>query len=56
MEECPSQDMVMIAGDFNAKVSANSASADSEVCGRYGLGVANERGERLLDFCYDQGL
>jgi len=54
MEECPSQDIVMIVGDFNAKVGADST--NNEVCGRYGLGTANERGERLLDFCHDQGL
>ena len=54
MEECPMPDIVVIAGDFNAKVGASSI--DSAVCGKYGLRTANERAERLLDLCHDRGL
>jgi len=54
LKGCPSQDIVFVAGDFNAKVGAQSF--DNEVCGKYGLGTANEAGERLLDFCRDNDL
>ncbi|XP_066271905.1 craniofacial development protein 2-like [Branchiostoma lanceolatum] len=52
--ECPSQDMVMAAGDFNAKVGAGRD--EREVCGPFGLETANERGERLVEFCQDNGM
>ncbi|KAI8493303.1 hypothetical protein Bbelb_293070 [Branchiostoma belcheri] len=54
LQECPSQDIAMVMGDFNAKVGADRLEA--EVCGPYGLGTPNERGERLVEFCQDNGL
>ncbi|CAH1258964.1 Hypp2118 [Branchiostoma lanceolatum] len=54
LQDCPSQDMVLVAGDFNAKVGAGRD--EKEVCGPFGLGTANERGERLVEFCQDNGL
>jgi hypothetical protein len=54
LDDCPSKDIVMVAGDFNAKVGANTL--DSEVCGQYGLGELNGAGERLLNFCYDNNM
>lgn len=38
-------------GDFNAKVGKDN-NLNSNVMGPYGMGKLNERGERLLDFCY----
>ncbi|XP_035698817.1 craniofacial development protein 2-like [Branchiostoma floridae] len=52
--ECPSQDMALVLGDFNAKVGADRLEAD--VCGPYGLGTPNDRGERLVEFCQENGL
>ena len=54
LDSCSRQDIVIVAGDFNAKVGANSP--DSTVCGRFGVGTPNEAGERLVDFCQDNDL
>ncbi|GFR65375.1 craniofacial development protein 2-like, partial [Elysia marginata] len=43
-----SSDVVIVMGDFNAKVG-NTAMSKS--IGRYGLGTSNERGERMIQFC-----
>ncbi|XP_063594806.1 uncharacterized protein LOC134771745 [Penaeus indicus] len=37
-------------GDFNAKVESV---ATSQITGKYGLGIRNEAGERLVQFCTD---
>ena len=44
---CKSQDVVIIMGDFNAKVGNERV---DEVVGDHGLGQKNERGERLIDW------
>ena len=54
LEISQSQDVVFVAGDFNAKVGTDRF--DPDVCGRYGLGTLNERGERLINFCRDHDL
>ena len=54
LEISQSQDIVFVAGDFNAKVGTDRL--DSDVCGRYGLATLNERGERLLNFRRDHDL
>ena len=54
LEISKSQDIVFVAGDFNAKVGTDFLCP--EVCGRYGLGMQNDRGERLLNFCRDHDL
>jgi len=38
-------------GDFNAKIGSGTDS-DHNVMGQQGIGLRNERGERLIDFCY----
>ena len=43
------RDVLMIMGDFNAKVGNDSNTWDT-VLGRHGIGEQNERGERLLQF------
>ena len=54
VEISQSQDVVFVAGDFNAKVG--TARLDPDICGRYGLGTLNKRGERLLNFCPEHDL
>ena len=54
LEISQSQDVVFVAGDFNAKVGTDRL--DPDVCGRYGLETLNERGERLINFCRDHDL
>ena len=41
----------IILGDFNAKVGNKSYINWPTVVGRFGIGNANDRGERLLQFC-----
>lgn len=45
------KDICFIIGDFNAKVRTEK----NEVTGCFGLGERNERGNRLVQFCRDQG-
>ena len=54
LEISQSQDIVLVAGNFNAKVGTDRL--DPHVCGRYGLGTLNDRGKRRLDFCRDHDL
>ncbi|XP_047469237.1 uncharacterized protein LOC125025306 [Penaeus chinensis] len=46
-DQCGSQDMVIVMGDFNAKVSKQRGFA----VGEYGLALRNERGNKLVDWC-----
>ena len=48
--QVPRGDMLMIMGDFNARVG-NDIATWQGVIGRFGLGEQNENGVRLLDFC-----
>ena len=48
------EDIMFVAGNFNAKVGADSFCP--EVCGRYGLRMQNDKRERLLNFCRDHDL
>ena len=50
VQRTPRHDMLVITGDLNAKVG-NNPSQYENVMGRHGLGVMNENGERLCDFC-----
>jgi len=49
------QDLIIIMGDFNAKVGRDWRTWRG-VIGKHGYGEENERGERLLHFCLDNGL
>ena len=40
--------MLLVMGDFNAKVSRREPSAMSSAVGLYGLGETNEAGEQLV--------
>ena len=41
-------------GDLNAKVGNNNTNRE-EVMGKFGIGVMNDNGERLCDFCSTNG-
>ena len=43
--------MLLVMGDFNAKVGRREPPAIPSAVGLYGLGETNEAGEQLEDFC-----
>ena len=47
--------MIVVMGDLNAKVGNNNKNR-GEVMGRFGVGIMNDNGERLCDFCSANGL
>jgi hypothetical protein len=49
-DQVPNKDIVYIMGDFNAKVGEGEV---ARVAGRYGLGVRNDAGDRLIRFCQE---
>ena len=48
VELTPKKDVLFITGDWNAKVGSQEI---TRVTGKFGLGVQNEAGQRLIDFC-----
>jgi exonuclease III len=50
IDDIDRNDVLLLMGDWNSKVGKNHTTW-SEAIGRYGYGDANERGERLLEFC-----
>ena len=44
----PKKDILFIIGDWNAKVGSQETPG---VTGRFGLGIQNEAGQRLIEFC-----
>ena len=44
--------LLFIIGDQNAKVGGQ----ETEVTGKFGLGIQNEAGERLIEFCQENAL
>ena len=55
VEQVPVRDMLLIMGDFNARVG-NDMSAWIGTLGRFGPAERNENGVKLLDFCALKGL
>ena len=52
VKQVPKGDMLLVIGDFNAKVGRREPSAMSSAVGLYGLEKkTNEAGEQLEDFC-----
>ena len=49
----PKKDVLFITGDWNAKVESEERPG---VTGKFGLGVQNEAGQRLTEFCQENAL
>ena len=50
LELTPKKDVLFIIGDWNAKVGNQETPG---VTGKFGLGVRNEVGQRLIEFCQE---
>ena len=50
LELTPTKDMLFIIGDWNAKVGGQEILG---VTGKFGLGIRNEAGQRLIEFCQE---
>ena len=48
LELTPKKDILFIIGDWNAKVGSQETPG---VTGKFGLGIQNEAGQRLIQFC-----
>ena len=53
LELTPKKDVLFIIGDWNAKVGSQGIPG---VTGKFGLGLRNEGGQRLIDFCQENAL
>jgi len=53
LELTPKEDVLFIIGDRNAKVGSQEIPG---VTGKFGLGVQNEAGQRLIEFCQENAL
>ena len=47
------KDVLFIIGDWNAKIGSQETPG---VTGKFGLGVRNEAGQRLIEFCQENAL
>ena len=53
LELTPKKDVLFIIGDCNAKVGSQETPG---VTGKFGLGIQNEAGQRLTEFCQENTL
>ena len=53
LELTPKKDVLFIIGDWNTKVGSQELPG---VTGKFGLGVQNEAGQRLIEFCQESAL
>ena len=53
LEITPKKDVLFIIGDWNTKVGSQETPG---VIGKFGLGVQNEAGQRLIEFCQENAL
>ena len=53
LELTPKKDILFIIGDWNAKVGSQETPG---VTGKFGLGMQNEAGQRLIEFCQENEL
>jgi len=53
LELTPKKDVLFIIGDWNAKVGSQETPG---VTGKFGLGVRNEAGQGLIEFCKENAL
>ena len=49
----PKKVVLLIIGDWNAKVGSQETPG---VTGKFGLGMQNESGQRLIEFCQENAL
>ena len=53
LELTPQNDVFFIIGGWNAKVGSQETPRET---GKFGLGVQNEAGQRLIEFCQENAL
>ena len=53
LELKPKKCVLFIIGDWNAKVGSQETPG---VTGKFGLGIRNEAGQRLIEFCQENAL
>ena len=53
LELTSKKDVLFIIGDWNAKVGSKETPG---VTGKFGLGIRNEAGQRLIEFCQENAL
>ena len=53
LEVTPKKDVLFIIGDWNAKVGSQETPG---VTGKFGLGMQNEAGQSLIEFCQENAL
>ena len=53
LELRPKKDVFFIMGDWNAKVESQETPG---VTGKFGLGIQNEAGQRLIEYCQENAL
>ena len=53
LELIPPKVVLFIIGDWNAKVGSQEIPG---VTGKFGLGIQNESGQRLIEFCQENAL
>ena len=53
LELTPKKDVLFIIGGWNAKVGSQEAPG---VTSKFGLGIQNEAGQRLIEFCQENTL
>ena len=53
LEQTHKKDVLFIIGDWNAKVGSLETPG---VTGKFGLGIRNEAGQRLIEFCQENAL
>ena len=53
LELTPQKDVLFIIGNWNAKVGSQETPG---VTGKFGLGIRNEAGQKLIEFCQEKAL
>ena len=53
LELTPKKAVLFITGDWNAKVGSQETPGAT---GKFGLGIQNEAGQRLIEFCQENSL
>ena len=53
LELTPKKDILFIIGDWSAKIGSQEITG---ITGKFGLGVQNEAGQRLTEFCQEKAL